>query len=517
MRPHQNQLQKLWDEMLDLLPPPSKPLVKDHTRLIGIRGPIAVVEVRNKHLIPFAKKRQKDLESALSLVLGQEITVRFTIDPTDQPNNILKQRIKKEKGLELTDGQAIALQAILDFLKSHNRTFALSGYAGTGKTFLTQLILDECDRTKKDYLLTAPTNKAARVLAKTTGKDAITIARMLGLRPKIDKTTGKEIFARDPDAPIIKLDNYDLIILDEASMISAELLEMLSQEFTLFGPKFLFLGDTAQLPPVGETRSLAFDKVDEKANLTEVVRYDGAILNWATALRSSTAIAPPRFFADNETLITVSDRAFAEKVIEAFTSTDFTNNTDHCRVLAWTNASVKQWNKKIRKAIFGKKAPRFVAGERLVATGVCTQRQTDQTGKVTENIILPSSEEIEVVEAHPEKGTVEFGSFQADIFDYWVINAQDSEGTLRQFRILCDSDGDRVNALLRYYAQSKDWDNYWGLKRAFHPLHYAYALTVHRSQGSTFEKVFLDLRNLLLTFYFGIAVRLPFQDFGSDG
>ena len=152
-----------------------------------------------------------------------------------------------------------------------------------------------------------------------------------------------------------------------------------------------------------------------------------------------------------------------------------------------------------------------------MATGVCTQRQTDQTGKVTENIILPSSEEIEVVEAHPEKGTVEFGSFQADIFDYWVINAQDSEGTLRQFRILCDSDGDRVNALLRYYAQSKDWDNYWGLKRAFHPLHYAYALTVHRSQGSTFEKVFLDLRNLLLTFYFGIAVRLPFQDFGSDG
>jgi len=79
MRSHQNQLQKIWDEMLDLLPPPSKPLVKDHTRLIGIRGPIAVVEVRNQHLIPFALKRQKDLENALSLALGQEITVKFTL------------------------------------------------------------------------------------------------------------------------------------------------------------------------------------------------------------------------------------------------------------------------------------------------------------------------------------------------------------------------------------------------------------------------------------------------------
>jgi len=134
-------------------------------------------------------------------------------------------------------------------------------------------------------------------------------------------------------------------------------------------------------PPLHNIYTIAFDKVDQKANLTEVVRYDGAILNWATALRSSTAIAPVSKFADNETLITVGDarravasrhRAFAEKVVVAFTSENFTNNTDHCRVLAWTNASVKQWNKKIRGAIFGKKAPRFVSGERLVATGVCT-------------------------------------------------------------------------------------------------------------------------------------------------
>lgn len=416
-----------------------------------------------------------------------------SVQHSNVPKN-LKQKIKDDKGIELTDEQAIALNKILAFLKSQNRTFALSGYAGTGKTFLMQLVLDECDKTKKDYLLTAPTNKASRVLAKTTGKDAITIAKLLGLRPKIDKTTGKEIFVRDPDAPVIELDDYDLIILDEASMISSELLEMLSQEFTLFGPKFLFLGDTAQLPPVGEARSLAFDKVDEKANLTQVVRYAGAILNWATALRSSSSISPVRKFADGEKLITVTDRAFAEEIVTAFTSKAFTNNTDHCRVLAWTNTSVNQWNKKIRGAIFGKKAPRFVPGERLVATGVCTQRYSDNTGKITESIILPSSEEIEVIEAHPERGTIEFGVFQADIFDYWIINAQDSEGTLKEFRVLCESEADRVNTMLKSFATNKNWENYWGLKRAFHPLHYAYALTVHRSLLFYFRESFLGFK-----------------------
>ncbi|WP_411053685.1 AAA family ATPase, partial [Tritonibacter sp. SIMBA_163] len=75
------------------------------------------------------------------------------------------------------------------------------------------------------------------------------------------------------------MENYDVVILDEASMIVSEVLELLINQITLFTAKFLFLGDPAQLPPVNETQSPVFSQITAQAQLTKVMRYDGAILN----------------------------------------------------------------------------------------------------------------------------------------------------------------------------------------------------------------------------------------------
>jgi ATP-dependent exoDNAse (exonuclease V) alpha subunit len=175
----------------------------------------------------------------------------------------IKQKFKsKGKQIKLTEGQAIALDSVLKFLANRSdRTYALFGYAGVGKTFLTKLIIEHCHKKDLKVVLAAPTNKAAKVLSQTTGEEAITIAKMLGLRPKIDQTTGKEIYTRDPDAKTINLENYDLVILDETSMIGSELMTLLSEQLTLFSAKFLFLGDPAQLPPVGEEKSPVFAQI----------------------------------------------------------------------------------------------------------------------------------------------------------------------------------------------------------------------------------------------------------------
>ncbi len=420
--------------------------------------------------------------------------------------NELKQPVKskkKDKKIKLTEGQAIALDAVLKFISNgSDRTFALFGYAGVGKTFLTKLIIDHCYQKDLKVVLAAPTNKAAKVLSQTTGEEAITIAKMLGLRPKIDQTTGKEIYTRDSDAKTINLENYDLVILDETSMIGSELMALLSQQLTLFSAKFLFLGDPAQLPPVGEDKSPVFAQIQQYAKLTEVVRHSGAILNWATALRRERSIAPIRKFTDNQMLLVLKEQEFSELLLDAFTSKDFKKVANYCRILAWTNACVARWNQRIRGAIFGEKALRFMPGERLIATAACTSREKDSKNpashKYTETVILSSSGEVEVIETHPEKRVVEYGLFEKDIFHYWLINAQDEEGALKQFRVLDTTEETRVKQMLQSYAQQKQWDNYWGLKRAFHPLDYAYALTVHRAQGSTFQRVFLDFRNLMM-------------------
>ncbi|PNW52168.1 UNVERIFIED_CONTAM: hypothetical protein BEN50_10515 [Euhalothece sp. KZN 001] len=70
---------QIWTQMLERLPPPTKPLVKDHCSLLAIEGNIAVVGVRNQHLFPFAKKRQKDLEQALTAILKRDITVKLEV------------------------------------------------------------------------------------------------------------------------------------------------------------------------------------------------------------------------------------------------------------------------------------------------------------------------------------------------------------------------------------------------------------------------------------------------------
>lgn len=83
----------IWEQMLENLPPPTKPLVKDHCRLLGIEGNVAQVGVRNKQLERYAKKRQHDLENALQAILHKEIKVNLQVGGADK----IVQSIPEEK------------------------------------------------------------------------------------------------------------------------------------------------------------------------------------------------------------------------------------------------------------------------------------------------------------------------------------------------------------------------------------------------------------------------------------
>lgn len=405
----------------------------------------------------------------------------------------------KDTNETLTEGQQAALDQIRRFLNANDRAFCLTGFAGTGKTYLTNVILEEAKNLKLKTILASPTNKAAKVLGQVTDQETVTVAQLLGIRPKIDKTTGKEVFTPDYQANRTDLTKVNLVIIDEASMISAELLELLQQEFTLFGPKFLFIGDPAQLPPINEEKSLVFDVVDDSAHLDEVVRYDGSTLNWATALRNQNILVPATEYADGDRLIIKDDRAFSEAVIETFSSNAFEADPDYCRVLAWTNASVDRWNQLIRTALFGKDAPPYVEGERLISVQPCIKQVTKKGGKVTkEEVILTGSSEVEVIEATPVTKTIEYGNLRTKRFHFWAIKAMDEDGMIKHFRILDESEEERLNSLLNDHAKRKEWRDFWSLKKYFHPLKYSYAMTCHKSQGSTFQTVFLDLKNILL-------------------
>ena len=145
------------------------------------------------------------------------------------------------------------------------RLVLLTGLPGAGKTHTQRVLVEIARNARKRVLLCAPTGKAARRMRDLTGHDAMTIHRALGYSPNDGG------FQRDEDRPLSK--DYDLVIVDESSMLSLELADAF---FRAAGDcHVLVVGDTDQLPPIGAGRVLA-DLVEcgivSRVHLTAIYR-----------------------------------------------------------------------------------------------------------------------------------------------------------------------------------------------------------------------------------------------------
>jgi exodeoxyribonuclease V alpha subunit len=164
--------------------------------------------------------------------------VRALID--DEPGLRLGTVERPRDGFVPTDAQWAVVQAVLE-----HRLTILTGGPGTGKTKTMRALVEVLQAERRTVRLCAPTGKAARRLAETTGAVATTIHRLLDYDPT-------EGFTRGPEDPI---PGTDLLIVDEASMLSVRLAEAL---FSAVGPRthVLLVGDVDQLAPVGPGRVL---------------------------------------------------------------------------------------------------------------------------------------------------------------------------------------------------------------------------------------------------------------------
>lgn len=149
------------------------------------------------------------------------------------------QAIAKESGIEYSEEQ---IQAIREAATSG--LLLITGGPGTGKTTILRGILELLGQNQLRCLLAAPTGRAAKRLTEVTGEDASTIHRLL--EAGIDPATGKMFFARDAENPL----KCDAVIVDEMSMVDVSLLYSLLQAIPT-GKRLILVGDPDQLPPVG--------------------------------------------------------------------------------------------------------------------------------------------------------------------------------------------------------------------------------------------------------------------------
>lgn len=374
--------------------------------------------------------------------------------------------------MKLSNDQEKAMQQIMEWrYDRRNWMFYLGGYAGTGKTTLLQEIID---RLEQPAICLAPTGKAASVLQKKlTGVKVRTIHSALykPVMPDISQLEELEYkLAQNPgakelieairtvkqelaDQPLNFMNNdskeigpLDLVMVDEASMVTSKMVDDLQRTEA----KVLFCGDPGQLPPVKEKGF--FFTIQPDAMLLEVQRQalDNPIIALSMAVRQNTFIRPT---IENANILRRSKKGY-----------EFIELVKADQVLVGMNFTRQRVNRALRKILHpdsvGIKLP--VAGEKLI----CLKNQYARGGWIVNGMQCLSASACTV-----EKD----GSLLMDVlYEGQLLNRMDCYHY----------------PFVSHYRTDAEQDP-WAARTGLAEFDYGYAVTVHKSQGSEWNRVVL--------------------------
>jgi len=385
-----------------------------------------------------------------------------------------------------TEDQEAAYDEVYDRLARGEQYTGLRGYAGTGKTYLVSRLVEQLVEEDCTVTVCAPTHKAVQVLSDELGEVPVqmqTLHSFLGLRLQPTQDGEYELV---PDGG--RDFTEGVVIVDEASMIGRE--EWTHIEESPIFVQWLFVGDPAQLPPVNEDPSPALDVPGPTLETIHRQAADNPILELATKIRRGVNGRFGSKFEDDKGVAITHDRdEFLDSVLRAFDTDAFAADATHARVLAYRNKRVRRYNREIRAARYGTDADRFVEGEWLVATETWLHEGVPR---------LTNSEEIRVKTATVDTLEAENQSE----WKAWKLKVRTpGRGLTRTAYVLHEDEFERYKEALerRRERAEKDgskWDRFFELREQFARVDYAYATTVHRAQGSTFDTVFVDRRDL---------------------
>ncbi len=427
----------------------------------------------------------------------------------------------------LTFDQKEAFKSFRIWLEGENCTnpYVLSGFAGSGKTFLSMRLLKLAEKKNISWTVAAPTHKAVGVLRQAMDSEKLkpvwypaTIHRLLRL--KLKRKRNLEICEKTEQTDN-SLDQLGLVLIDESSMIDTTLLEIISQSSSLSGTRVVYVGDPAQLPPIGETISPVFSIKDAIIfQLDQVVRHQGPVLNLSKNIRNG--IIPckqPKYFSSIDTKKGVvgcldKDR-WLEKAQSALRLASEKDEPDKARILCYTNRFLDRLVPHVRRAIHGEMADHFTVlpGEVLMSQKAIMQSaSTDEDESAEEpGVLLGSNREMVVLDVK----SIKFSLLDLGLTKNYCIEGSSSIIETSVAKVRCNSlefslrlmpqvgtnsRNDLDGVLKRLSQKAKDlnnkeggliWKLFFYIRDSFAAVSPASVLTVHRSQGSTFENVYI--------------------------
>ena len=274
----------------------------------------------------------------------------------------------------LNSQQLEALQKIDNFITSKKeKIHLLEGYAGTGKTTVITQLFSSRKFFKKDIVFAATTNKAVSVLQNMFGSkfehvEFKTIHKLCKIKRKINDNGDIEFNLNESPEMFKKnkktIFNYDIIIIDECSMISQKILTLLVGYSSRIRGKIIFVGDRYQLPPVNENISEVFKIPMTISKLSKIVRCSDSVVEFGSRIRNSI-----------DTGENISTKGCKSDKFKTFKNSklwlqDFITNFDINQnnvLLAYTNNRCHEINHYIREQIYGERArEEYIEGELIV-------------------------------------------------------------------------------------------------------------------------------------------------------
>ena len=460
----------------------------------------------------------------------------------------------------LSDQQCEAFDLIHEwFFGESPEKYVLKGFAGVGKSFLAQRIAHSIQAIVMQYRpaslnrrlgyscfwdsaaqlvvrrpfvdrvkigLCAPTHKAVEVLAKFADEAGLSVAigtihSFLHVAPGEFELDGRqkltEVFS--------KADHYDsfgLMICDEGSMIGKELLDFIPADIPT-----LFMGDPAQLPPVcpdeAEPKDSPVFAIEPSYQLSHVMRYDGGILALATDIRNNIESQHcPMIPAGVDNIVGLSAMTWERFLIKSFKESNFAENPNAIRALAYRNDRVNQLNSLIRLALYPGVVDRFVEGEILVANEPIFKWDNEWN---KEEIVMQTCQECRVnkvsigvkkiaskltgqsIEVKVYNLTIESAGEAIEVMAVHEDSMNAIAAFMTAFRLEITKLGNDSDKAEQKRLRKDHWNDYFWLmkdlnlvlkgKNFMHRLQCAYALTIHKSEGSTIDVVFSDFRDIM--------------------
>ena len=438
----------------------------------------------------------------------------------------------------LNAGQKEAFAKIMDFFTKNttDQVFTLIGAAGTGKTTLVNSIvkaLRDSGSVYGEVILSAPTHRANAVTrSKNPSESLLTLHQLLGLKPEVNL---EEFDAKDVKFASGEIDAFPsagTIIIDESSMINSQLYEAILEKLNGTPVKVLFLGDAAQLQPVDKNAknvkdSPALTEPKHKAELTKVERAKNPeLLGESVAVRESGKFTNQQNHNDNNGIqFFNSQDSFLNKAVEAFKSKAFKKNPLLARIVAATNARVLNWNRAVRLALYGKDAPAFVEGELLMGYGRFTKlkgKSDNLTGEKNTGLSTIANG-VDYIVTKVGKETTDYWAgvgikvIPITIRDVFGINPEetvmvvspnnspetmralsdsfmrlDRQAFLQRSRGEFDEEAGKFVLMNDLTGEVVTPNKSWNKTLINKTIAYGYAHTIHKSQGGTYNFVFVD-------------------------